>query len=317
MLNAKPLGIIDTLNEGFVSLNRHLWVLLIPIALDLLLAFGPGVTSTSIVESLLQQAATTLSQEAVGESSAALPQSFSDNRGGWLQANLFAALAMHLPSAVTATSLTPKVNGPVLADISAWPVWFAVLGALVIAAIGLASVYLTALAGCVRANPAGVGGLLGASGGAFGRLLVLYGMIVFVGVPISLVLMALVALIGLAAPVMASLLGTLLMAAFMLGAFYATFSWEALVLNGLWPVPAVMLSAKVVFRHFWSALGFIVLSLVITTGIPVVWRVFAEHPAGLVAAIVGHAYVSSGLAVAAMLFFWQRQSLALTQDSGA
>ncbi|MSQ10178.1 MAG: hypothetical protein EXR52_04150 [Dehalococcoidia bacterium] len=291
--------------------------MLLPIALDLLLAFGPGITSTTVIDTLLNQAASAVPASGGGEQGAGLSAGIAEYRSEWLQVNLLAALTMHLPSAVTVTAMVPKIQGQVVADIPSWPEWFGAMGVLVAGGLALASVYLTGLAGCVRGNPPGAGGLLKASGQTFGRLLALYGMLVFVGIPVSLVLIWLVSFIGGLAPVMASLLGTLLMAAFMLAAFYAAFLEEALVLNGAWPVPAAILSARVVFRHFWSTLGFIALSFVITIGVPVVWRLLVGHPAGLIAVIVAHAYISSGLAVAAMLFFWQRRSFAVAQSSGA
>ena len=40
---AKPSGVIETLSAGYVAINRHLWVLLLPILVDVFLWFGPHV----------------------------------------------------------------------------------------------------------------------------------------------------------------------------------------------------------------------------------------------------------------------------------
>jgi hypothetical protein len=316
MLNAKPLGIIDTLSEGFTSLNRHLWVLLLPIAVDVLLAFGPGLTGAAVVDQLFDHLAASMPAEAGADSQASgLVAGFREHREEWLQVNLLAILTLHLPSAVTVTAMVPRVSGPVLADVSGLGAWMAFMAATALAGLGIASVYLSGLAGCVRANPAGVSGLIAASSRTFGRLLMLYGMALFVGVPGFLVVAFVVTMVGLLAPIMASLLGTLFMAAFMLAAFYAAFIEEAIVLKGAWPVPAALASARVVYRHFWTTLGFIAISVLITVGVPVVWRLLTVNAVGMVTVIVAHAYLSSGLAVAAMLYFWQRQTSAAVVDT--
>src|SRR5438093_730340 len=42
--NAGPSGLIDTLQTGFNTTNHHLWLLLLPLVIDLLLWFGPQLT---------------------------------------------------------------------------------------------------------------------------------------------------------------------------------------------------------------------------------------------------------------------------------
>src|SRR5438552_14178602 len=42
--NAGPTGLIDTLQAGFNTINRHLWLLLLPLIVDLLLWVGPQLT---------------------------------------------------------------------------------------------------------------------------------------------------------------------------------------------------------------------------------------------------------------------------------
>lgn len=314
MLQAKPLGIIDTLGEGFASLNRRLWVVLLPIALDLLLAFGPGVSSAPVNSRLVDYLTSFAQSAGDAEAQAPLLENLQEGKAELMQANLLAVLALHLPSAVTVTSLVPAIRGPVVAEVDSLPAWLVWVAVLATAGIALASVYLASLARCVRA---GQGSLSAESSRTFGRMLTLYGMVLFVGVPLLVVAMLVVGLVGMLAPIMGSLLGTMLMALLMLALFYAAFTEEAIVLQGMWPVPAALASARMVYRHFWTSLGFIALVMIITTGMPVVWRMIAPDALGMLAAIVGNAYVSSGLSVAAMLFFWQRQAQPQAADAAA
>jgi hypothetical protein len=125
-------------------------------------------------------------------------------------------------------------------------------------------------------------------------------------VPATVIVVLLVQVLSMVGPALASMMTSVLAAGLLLALFYAFFLQNALVLAELWPLPAALASARVVRSNFWSSTGFIVLVTVIGTGMPLVWRAIMGHPAGMAAAIVGHAYISSGLAAAGMLFFWQR-----------
>ena len=46
---AQPTGVIETLSAGYSAVNHHLWVLLLPILLDVFLWFGPHVSYSPLV----------------------------------------------------------------------------------------------------------------------------------------------------------------------------------------------------------------------------------------------------------------------------
>src|SRR5688572_9903246 len=53
MVDDAPLGVIETLTEGFATLNKRLWLFLIPVVLDLFLAFGPGISAAPLTDSVV------------------------------------------------------------------------------------------------------------------------------------------------------------------------------------------------------------------------------------------------------------------------
>jgi hypothetical protein len=65
-------------------------------------------------------------------------------------------------------------------------------------------------------------------------------------------------------------------------------------------------SYQVVRRYFWQTVGFIGLSMVVTTGFPLALRSLARQPAGLALASLTHAFIASGMIAAAMLFYRDR-----------
>src|ERR1700704_5244040 len=53
---AQPTGVIETLSAGYSAVNHHLWVLLLPILLDVFLWFGPHVSYSPLVGPAVTQA---------------------------------------------------------------------------------------------------------------------------------------------------------------------------------------------------------------------------------------------------------------------
>src|SRR5437867_2764530 len=51
----RPTGLIDTLQAGFNAVNRNVWLLVFPIAIDLLLWWGPQPTAGPMLERWLSQ----------------------------------------------------------------------------------------------------------------------------------------------------------------------------------------------------------------------------------------------------------------------
>jgi hypothetical protein len=72
------------------------------------------------------------------------------------------------------------------------------------------------------------------------------------------------------------------------------------------PLRAIYHSVHVVRRDLAGTLGLLVLSFVIASGLGVIWQRIAATPPGLALAILGSAYVGSGLSAARLVFFRER-----------
>jgi hypothetical protein len=88
---------------------------------------------------------------------------------------------------------------------------------------------------------------------------------------------------------------------------YTGFAPEAISLSRLGPLQAIYHSVAVVRRDLGGTLGLLLLSFVIVSGLGVLWRQIAGSPPGLVLALLGSAYVGSGLAAARLEFFRERR----------
>jgi len=87
---------------------------------------------------------------------------------------------------------------------------------------------------------------------------------------------------------------------------YIGFYREAIVINDQGPLRAIYTSFNVVRRNFWGTLAFLALSLIISLGSGVIWYRLVSSTAGLIVAMIGSAYIGSGLLAARMAFFRER-----------
>jgi hypothetical protein len=104
----------------------------------------------------------------------------------------------------------------------------------------------------------------------------------------------------------AALAGAQIIAVLMM--IYLFFLVDAIVVSEAGPVRAAVNSARVVANNFWATVGFIVLVYVISLGMQVIWTAMSKSPIGTVAAIVGNAYVATGLTTASLLYYQARVS---------
>jgi len=141
------------------------------------------------------------------------------------------------------------------------------------------------------------------------KLLVLIALLLVVGAAIILPLFIIVGILY--------LLGINLMALVVLGllvfggmvAMYTYFTIDAVVLNRAGPLQAISLSYAVVRENFGPCSRFIFTSMLIFTGVLQVWDVLVENPPGVFIALVGNAFLGTGLSIASMLFFNDRLRL--------
>jgi hypothetical protein len=317
----RPRGVIDTLTAGYETVNRRLWILLIPVALDLLFWFGPklsvGWLATALPLGTLEAGQRTVLAESLAHF------------------NLAFVLAMYVP---TVLGKPPYV--PVGAEVVA-PVWRDVYqllpGSLVpaaVAAVALAllvtSLYLGSIGALVRGDgkrdgETDRGAALGAPGAAgwlrewlraWWRIIVLHVVGALALGAVALPWLTGVALVMALSAEVGGFMVLLFQVALLWVGLSLFFTLNAVILTDAPPLRAAVMSAAFFRRHFWSALALIGLILLISTGFPIVWRTLARQPLGLVASILGNAYVGTGLAAASMVFFRDRLSLMRGSKSG-
>lgn len=313
------LSIIDSLSAGYRLLARRLELILIPVLLDLLLWFMPRLSVAPLFERVAQfyTEAANLSELPTEMATMAHDVATMLNEAG-ARSNLFNLLFWVSGSLLHLPSLLYGVEPPHVTTTQEVGTLASALGLgalLVLAGIAIGVVYLTLLA---RGLPIGAATkswpwaewprlIMHRSLQivAFLVLLALALLVLFVPVSIGMTLLALLA------PGLTTLLafafGGLVLVLF----FYLYFVPAGLILDGLRLPRAVVQSFRLVRTNFWATVGLVLLTELISIGFGVILsRLVAYQPLGTLTAIVAHAFIGSGLALAFLIFYRTRLLLA-------
>ncbi|MBC8160482.1 MAG: hypothetical protein H7Z42_04610 [Roseiflexaceae bacterium] len=310
-------SLIDIINQGFAAVNRRIWVIAAPVLLNLVIWYGAQVSIRPLVDSfvsLMQQQAAVIENAGSPEQIALWRQLGTYNVLPGLDA---LKLVPHLvPYEIVAPSeaglaLPAQVQAPLdpgraLLEVSNLGLALGLYAALNLLLIPLGAVFFTMLAGAVRAESAGQSTFLVRSGRAIvsflGYAALLLAALLIIGLPLAIV----GGLLVLVSPALGTFVALLVLTASFWLTIYLGFTPEAIVLGGLNPFQAIRASFGLVRRNFWSTLLLLVVSVLITIGLGMLWNVLVESALGLPAAIIGSAYIGSGLIAARMVFYQVR-----------
>jgi hypothetical protein len=307
------VGIIDTLSAGFDRTAKRLWLILLPVLLDIAIWMGPRLSLNRLAMeaiALLPDAAELGSQyvEAI------------EMLRGWLTdagatSNMMAMLSMRLLGLPSLTdTLAPKalpfgvVQRSVEIPTGSSFVGVAVL--LTLTSLLLGCLCLSLIAEDARDEDMSLSYALQVAGRSWLRLVTL---VLVAVLAITVVGSAVAVVSGLVAVLSVNLAGLLLtlfgwgfLSACTYGAVVFYFTSRAIILDDMGILRSIWNALSVVHRSFLSAIGFILLISILQTGLLYIWRLLAVSPAGTLVGIVGNAYVSTGLIMASFIFYRDR-----------
>ncbi|GAC1353587.1 MAG: hypothetical protein NVS4B8_07200 [Herpetosiphon sp.] len=307
----RPPSVITTITQGYQSLNRHLWILVLPLLVDLFLWQGPRISPQPLFGRLIGDVA-------VPELRAQIQTLLDQDRTGNTPLDLRVdGTRLNLLGTLSGTITTPR---PPLAQ----PTWhvgsMAALGGTLLLsnAIGLllSSIYLLLLGDAILSRPTS-GNYLNRGIVTFGRMVgvVLLWIVIAIGALLPFIIVA--ALSMLLSPVLSY--AVVLVGAIMLLWIWFTTQWafDAVVVSGAGVRTALLGSVWVVRRFFMDAVTLVLVSMLIAVGLSVIWQALARAGIlGLLIAMAGSAYISTGLAAAHLIFFRDRVKPARPQPAG-
>jgi hypothetical protein len=300
-------AVIANLSDGYNLVLRRIWLIALPIALDLYLWFGPRLSARPLTRLLLSFFE---SPEQLPEQSRQAIETirvFLQTAGQ--KYDLFALLSNSLvgmpsylsagpPSGISGSAVVWGENGSALGVMA--------LG-LLLTALGLllGSLYLAVIAQITRSGRIDLGHLFRRLWRYWGLIalfaILLLGALSAVGVP---VLMLALLLAGVSPP-MAELALYAALGLLLWMIFHLVFVPHGIVSEeGLFR--AVWNSLIIVVRNFWSALFLIVLMNLIAAGFGAIWDALSVNAALTLVSVAGNAFVSTGLIAASLIFYRDR-----------
>jgi hypothetical protein len=304
------VGVIDTLSAGFDRVTKRLWLLLVPVLVDVGIWIGPRLSINK-----LSQAATA-ALPSVAELGSQYQESLELVRD-WLAdlgagANLLSMLSMRalgLPS-LTGT-YTPKAGlftaAQRVVEVQTWPGLLGLAALLTLLSLLIGCFCLSWLAQEARDEEINIAYTLQVAGRSWVRLatLVFLGLLtVAMGIIGASVTYSVLAVLN---PQLAWLILSVLGVGSVWITVYAGivffFTPSAIVLDNIGIVHSLWSSLNVVHRNFFSAIAFILLVNIIQAGLLYIWRLLAVSTVGTLVGIVGNAYVSTGLVMASFIFY--------------
>lgn len=106
-----------------------------------------------------------------------------------------------------------------------------------------------------------------------------------------------------------AILSLLIVMAASLIAIYARFVLESIILNDIGPLRALKRSAMVAQMFFGATVRFAIAVVLIAAGALRLWDIMVSAPPGLPVAIIVNSFLGTGLAVASMMFYYDRDRL--------
>jgi hypothetical protein len=297
--------VIDTIGLAYTRLLARPWIVLGPVLLDLYLWLGLRLTAGPLV---LKIADVIRPMERIGESSANVIEGQEQfNLAELLSVQLFTIrMPTFLPSLVSDQSVRLASWRPEIAD-GPWWLLAALTMLLLFGGYIVGSAYLLAVGDVSRDLTPRV---------ELRTILVTaYRMLLWVLASVGLLILLSWPLIVAQGTLLFLGSGLIGILAFLmlipagLGFMLFFFSIYAIVLDGATAAQSFRSSYRVVRAYGWQSLAFIVSFIVVTGGFPFVWRLLATVPPGTLIAIVGNAFVSTGMIVAGMIYYEDRAAL--------
>ncbi len=313
--------LIDSISEGYGAINRRLWLVLIPLALNLYLWFGAQLSLAPLITSIANTLKSVNPAIANQGDMPAVYDQFLATGGLDLRQQL--AVLNYIPTlrlyVVGATDSNASAGLPAIPEVLQLintqrtdTIQIATFGGALLAfliinalALALSAIFLGQVGAAVRRDWSPAVGLRRATKiglSLLGAVAIIIGVGLALGLPVlffATLLLYLNQTLGILALIVVYWVGIWI-------SIYIGFTAEAIVISGLGPLRAIYTSFNVVRRNVWGTLGFLALTLVIQLGSGVIWHSLVNTMIGAIIAMVASAYIGSGVLAARMAFYRER-----------
>ena len=286
------------MSTAFSTIIKKIWLLVIPVALDLFLWLGPKVSVAPLVNdfmAIIQQGLSSASATAQTSNADLVSSLLPELQATLESTNLLALLAwgrVGVPSISGLLPITPQ-NWLVL-QISTPLQMVGIELAILALGLFLACILIGMISQAVRGEGFNLRQVLRRAPSHWLYLVLLY-------VPLSILLFMALGLGLLLGPLMFLLLGGILWIS-----LYLFFVPQAVILSDASPLEALRDSFIIVRLNFWSSLGLVLLVYLISGGFGLIWSRLTFSPVGIIGSILANAFVGTGLLAATCFFYRDR-----------
>ena len=321
----KPIGVIDSLQGGFNLVNRHLWLLILPVLLDLLLWRGPRLS----LAPLLARAQDLIFNQPdlpaeFAESAKLASESFQVFGDSFNLLSLLTGAVIGFPSFLSRFDATEAITttAPVI-QIESASTAFLYAMALLLTGLLIGSLWLALI---VRSQDGELGNWLAVlrrAGwiwlNATLFLVALFITILAVSAALGIVLTMLALIAGPGALTLVAIMQIFVFMIIIWISIGLSLTISAIALDGVNVARAVWRSLNVVGRNLSSTMGLLLIGLLLTEGFARIWLLVSGSSWGISIGIIGTAYIGAALTAATLLFYqgryqhWQQIRAAMIQ----
>jgi len=306
---SKPIGVIDSLQGGFNLVNRHPWLLILPVLIDLLLWRGPKLSLAPLISRVQDLIFNQPDLPAeFAESADLASESLLAFGANYNLLNLLTGTVIGLPSFLsrfeTSSAVTLETSVLQIDSVSTALLYTTVL---ILVGLLIGSLWLALIVrfqGDELDNWKQVmhrSGWIWLNASLF--LAALFIIILTVSAFLGIVLTMLVLIAG---PTGLALVAIMQIVAFMVVIWISiglSLTISAIALDGINVARAVWRSINVVGRNLSSTMGLLLIGLVLTEGFARIWLLIGSNSWGIPIGIVGTAYIGAALTIATLLFY--------------
>ncbi len=321
---SKPIGVIDSLQGGFNLVNRHPWLLILPVLIDLLLWRGPKLSLAPLI-SRAQDLIFNQPDLPVefAESADLASESLLAFGNNYNLLSLLTGTVIGFPSFLSRFEAASTITTTSAIQIESVSTALLYATVLILTGLLIGSLWLALIVRYQEddldswINVMRRAGWIWLNAALF--LAAIFIALLAVSAVLGIVLTMLVLIAGSSG---LALVAIMQIVAFMVVIWISiglSLTISAIALDGVNVARAVWRSINVVGRNLSSTMGLLLIGLVLTEGFARIWLLISSNNWGIPVGIVGTAYIGAALTVATLLFYrgryqhWQQVRSAMIQ----
>lgn len=295
-------GVITTLSRGFDETTRHIWIILLPLLVDIFYWLGPRL---SIEKLFIDFVDTFPSESAFAELTDQMLQVSA-------QFNLFTSLSVPIigiPALMggTVPEKTPLL--PTVIQIEDPGVWLGLFALFTVSGLLLTSIYFRMIGYIVRGVNSEPGSINGSSViQLFQTFLRLIGLAIIFIISTIVVWIPLIPLALLAGLLGVNVFYVVMMVGLVIVATYLSLSVPAIVFANKTLVRAIRESISIAHRNLVPLLGLLLVVVIVTSGTKLLWHMADNGSWLTLISLAGNAFISTAMIMAVFIFYRDRQS---------